>query len=257
MTSVIWDSIINEAEYIIGREPLVSSFLQAHVLGVRGLDACLASILSERLSDTHITRDACYDLIVGSLEDNPDVMFMIERDLQASVDRDPACNSFLDAVFFSKGFVALTTYRISRIELLKGHIRTSLLLKTRNSEVFGVDVHPSSRIGSGVMIDHATGVVIGETAVLGNDSSLLHGVTLGGTGKVKGDRHPKIGEGVMIGAGASVLGNIKVGDCARVGAGSVVLNDVAKYTTVAGVPARVVGVVNKTETPSEDMDQRV
>jgi serine O-acetyltransferase len=177
----------------------------------------------------------------------------MREDILATHERDPACKSQLDPVLFFKGFLALQTYRVAHWLMSHDRRGMALYLQIRASEVFGADIHPSARIGHGIMIDHATGVVIGETAVVGNDVSMLHGVTLGGSGKEGGDRHPKIGNGVLISVGAKVLGNIRVGDCAKIGGGSVVLTDVPAYSTAVGVPAKVVGKVSTPE-PSREMD---
>jgi serine O-acetyltransferase len=175
-------------------------------------------------------------------------------DAIAVFERDPACHGYLQPLLFFKGYLALQAYRVGHWLWSSGHKDLSYFVQMRTSEVFGVDIHPGARLGHGIMIDHAHSIVIGETAVVGDNVSMLHAVTLGGTGKSDGDRHPKIGNGVMIGAGAAVLGNISIGDCSRVAAGSVVLQDVPPCTTVAGVPARIVGAAG-CDQPSKMMDQ--
>ena len=174
----------------------------------------------------------------------------------ATFDRDPACHRYLQPLLFFKGFQAVQAYRLGHWLWLNGHKNLAYQVQMRVSEVFGVDIHPAARIGRGIMIDHAHSIVIGETAVVGDNVSMLHSVTLGGTGKEDGDRHPKIGDGVLIGAGAKVLGNIRIGSCSRIAAGSVVLEDVPACKTVAGVPARIVGEAGCAQ-PAIEMDHRV
>ena len=176
-----------------------------------------------------------------------------EADLRAVYERDPACHRLMQPMLFFKGYQALQAYRIGHWLWENGRRDMAYFVQMRCSEVFGVDIHPAARIGTGVMIDHAHSIVIGETAVVGNDVSMLHSVTLGGTGKQRGDRHPKIRRGVMIGAGAKILGNIKVGHCSKVAAGSVVLKDVPENCTVAGVPAVPVG--SRCAEPARRMEQ--
>ena len=175
-------------------------------------------------------------------------------DIVAVYQRDPACNTYLQPLLFFKGFQALQAYRVAHWLWKKGRKDMAYFLQMRCSEVFGIDIHPGARIGKGIMIDHAHSIVIGETAVVGDNVSMLHSVTLGGTGKDDEIRHPNIGDGVLLGAGAKVLGNISVGSCSRVAAGSVVLQNVPEKTTVAGVPAKVVGAAGCTN-PSISMDQ--
>ncbi len=180
----------------------------------------------------------------------------VRADLSAVFQRDPACHSYLQAFLFFKGFHALQSYRVAHYLWLQGRKTMALFVQNRMSDLFAVDIHPAARLGRGIMIDHATGVVIGETAVVGDDVSMLHGVTLGGTGKQNEDRHPKVGRGVLLSTGAKVLGNIEIGEYSRVGAGSVVLKPVPPHTTVAGVPARVIGKAGSPR-PSQDMDHNL
>jgi serine O-acetyltransferase len=177
-------------------------------------------------------------------------------DLIAVRERDPACKRYVEPLLYFKGFLALQAYRISNYLYKNNHKDLAYFFQMRSSEVFSVDIHPGAKLGKGIMIDHAHSIVIGETAIVGNDVSMLHSVTLGGTGKEQGDRHPKIGEGVLIGAGASVLGNITVGRCSRIASGSVVLNDVPDCKTVAGVPAKIVGEAGCGQ-PSTFMDHKL
>jgi serine O-acetyltransferase len=188
------------------------------------------------------------------VESHPEFGAMFRVDLAAVYDRDPACNRLIDPLLYFKGFHALETQRFGHALWHLGRKDFALYLQSQSSRVFSVDIHPAARIGRGIMFDHGTGIVIGETAEIGDNTSLLHNVTLGGSGKETGDRHPKVGRGVMIGAGSKILGNIVVGDCARIAAGSVVLKDVPPRTTVAGVPARVVGEAGCSQ-PSRVMDQ--
>jgi serine O-acetyltransferase len=176
--------------------------------------------------------------------------------LSATLERDPACHRAIDPLLFFKGYQAIQTHRFAHALFKAGRRDFALYLQSRSSQVFQVDINPAARIGKGIMLDHGTGLVIGETAVVGDNVSMLQGVTLGGTGKAEEDRHPKIGNGVLIGAGAKVIGNIKVGDCARIGAGSVVVKEVPAHTTVAGVPAKVIGAAGAAQ-PASAMDQMV
>jgi serine O-acetyltransferase len=175
-------------------------------------------------------------------------------DIVAVYERDPACHRFLQPLLYFKGFQAVQAYRVGHWFWLQGRKDLAYFVQMRVSEVFGIDIHPAARIGKGIMIDHAHSIVVGETAVVGDNVSMLHSVTLGGTGKEEEDRHPKIGDGVLIGAGAKVLGNIQVGRCSRIAAGSVVLENVPPCKTVAGVPARIVGEAG-CDQPSGSMDQ--
>ena len=193
-------------------------------------------------------------LLTGVFEANPGIVHAASRDLLAMFERDPACFSLLEPLLFFKGFLALTTYRVSHQLWKEGRRWLALYFQSVASEAFAVDIHPAARIGCGILLDHATSFVVGETAIIEDDVSILHEVTLGGTGKDTGDRHPIIRSGVLIGAGAKILGRVEIGTGAKVGAGSVVLNDVAPHNTVAGVPAVVVGVSIE-ENPAIEMNQ--
>lgn len=210
------------------------------MLSHQRLEDALSYILASKLESSAVTALSLRELIDESLRGDRAIGAAVREDLRAVLSRDPACRSYLVPLLYFKGFHALQAYRSAHYFWTHDRSTLALYLQSRISEVFAVDIHPGARIGKGIMFDHATSVVIGETAVVEDDFSMLHEVTLGGTGKVGGDRHPKIGRGVMIGAGAKVLGNIHVGEGARVGAGSVVLQDVPAYTTVAGIPARPV-----------------
>jgi serine O-acetyltransferase len=189
----------------------------------------------------------------SAYQSDPKLSESARADLVAVYDRDPACEKLIQPVLYFKGFLALQTYRIGHWLWEEGRKDLAWFVQMRISETFGVDIHPNARIGRGIMIDHAHSIVIGETAVVGDNVSMLHSVTLGGTGKEGHDRHPKVGDGVLIGAGAKVLGNIKIGNCSRIAAGSVVLHEVPPQTTVAGVPAKIVGEAGCNQ-PSSVMD---
>ena len=196
-----------------------------------------------------------YELYLHALGKEPSIGEAVRADITAYYERDPACDQYCLPLLYFKGYHAIQAHRINHCLWKEGRKTLAYFLQNRASEVFGVDIHPAARFGQGIMIDHGTGVVIGETAVLGNDISIFHGVTLGGSGKEGGDRHPKIGDGVMIGANASILGNIRIGTNAKIGAGSVVVADVPSSITVVGVPAKPVG--RSVKAPSADMDQNI
>lgn len=250
----IWQQIRAEAEEITRREPALASFVLANVLNHARLEDAICHRLAQRLGHDDVNADLIRQTFDRVLNEAPAIGEAFRADLAAIADRDPACKRQIEPLLYYKGFHALETHRFAHWLFDHGERDFALYLQSQSSRVFNVDIHPAARIGRGIMLDHATGIVIGETAAVGDMSSLLHGVTLGGSGKEDGDRHPKVGRCVLIGAGAKILGNITVGDCARVAAGSVVLKDVPPKTTVAGVPARVVGVAGCTE-PGRTMNQ--
>jgi len=252
----MWESIRAETTRAAQREPALASFLHTSVLNHAGLEAALSFILASKLGGPNVSALTLRDLIDGAFAADPAISAAIRADLAAVVDRDPACPGFTEPLLYFKGFHALQCHRVAHHLWTTGHEPLALFLQSRVSQVFAVDIHPAARIGKGIMFDHATSIVIGETAVVDDDVSMLHEVTLGGTGKETGDRHPKIRRGVMIGAGAKILGNIVVGEGAKVGAGSVVLDDVPPHSTVAGVPARPVGRPT-VDLPALSMDQRL
>ncbi|KJV25192.1 serine acetyltransferase [Aquitalea magnusonii] len=252
----LWSSIRQEAELAVFDEPLLASFLHMTVLRHCTLEGVLSFHLSSKLASPVMDARALLELFREAYSADRGIIDAARSDITACFERDPACDNYSTPLLYFKGFHAIQSQRITHWLWLKGRKTLAYFLQNRISEVLGVDIHPAAKIGHGVMLDHGTGVVVGETAVIGNNVSILHGVTLGGSGKECGDRHPKIGDGVMLGAGASVLGNIRVGECAKVGAGSVVLDDVPVHTTVAGVPAKVVAQLYP-GTPALDMDQRV
>jgi serine O-acetyltransferase len=224
------------------------------VLNHARLEDAICHRIAQRLHHEDVNADLIRHAFFQVLEDNDDLPGIFRADLAAVADRDPACTRIIEPLLYFKGFHALQTQRFSHRLWKTGNRDFALYLQSQASRVFGVDIHPAAKIGSGIMLDHATGIVIGETAEVGDMSSLLHGVTLGGSGKEGGDRHPKVGRHVMIGAGAKILGNIEIGHCARVAAGSVVLKDVPPNTTVAGVPAKVVGKAGCPD-PARSMNQ--
>ena len=248
-----WEQIQAEARQVAEREPVLVSFLFAAVLRHPTLEAGLGVILANKLQTPELPAMLLRDLMGDALADDMSIRASIRADLLAARTRDPAARGYALPFLYYKGFHALQTYRVAHWLWEQGRYALAAHLQNRISEVFGVDVHPAARIGSGVIIDHGTSVVIGETAVVEDNVSLLHEVTLGGTGKEMGDRHPKVRRGVLIGAGAKILGNIEVGIGAKVAAGSVVLRDVPPHTTVAGIPARVVGRCTVAE-PALEMD---
>jgi serine O-acetyltransferase len=249
----IWDQVRREAEETSTREPVLASLIYATILSEPTFEDAVCHRLAQRLEHS-VDAGLLHKTFHGVLAEEPTLGDAFRADLMAVSKRDPACRRLIDPLLYFKGYHALETFRFAHALWNAGRYDFALYLQSLSSRILQVDVHPAARIGKGVMFDHATGIVIGETAVIGDNCSMLHGVTLGGTGNEKGDRHPKIGRGVMIGAGAKILGNITVGDCARVAAGSVVLNDVPPRRTVAGVPAREIGFAG-CEEPALTMDQ--
>ena len=252
----IWGRLRQEAVEIVNTEPLLAGFLHDAVLQHPSPESSLAFLLSEKLASHYLASVTLSTIITETLSASDEIPDAVRRDLYAVLDRDPAARSLAVPFLYFKGFQALQSYRVAHWLWNQGRKSLALCLQSRISEVFAVDIHPAARIGKGILIDHGTGVVIGETAVIGDDVSILHSVTLGGTGKETGDRHPKIGNGVLIGAGAKILGNISIGDGSKIAAGSVVLSSVPPHSTVAGIPAKVVGRP-RTEQPALQMDQIV
>ncbi|PZU85197.1 MAG: serine O-acetyltransferase [Shinella sp.] len=250
----IWDSLKAEARSAAEHDPLLATFFYSTILNHRSLEDCVIYRICERLDHPDLQAILLRQAFDEMLREWPEWGQIVRVDIQAVYDRDPACTRFMEPVLYFKGFHAIQTHRLAHWMWNRGRRDFSLYLQSRSSSVFQTDINPAARIGKGIFLDHATGLVVGETARIGDNVSILHGVTLGGTGKEGADRHPKIGDGVMIGAGAKVLGNIEVGCCSRVAAGSVVLKPVPKGSTVAGVPARVVGEAGCPE-PARSMDQ--
>ncbi len=250
----VWSRICEEAEEAVRSEPLLGSLIHSGLLHHPSLERALAFRFSLKLASGEMSEQILREIADDAYASDPALAAAARADLMAVYERDPACHRFLQPILFFKGYQAVQAYRIGHWLWRKGRRDMAYFVQMRVSEAFGVDIHPNARIGKGIMIDHAHSIVIGETAVVGDNVSMLHSVTLGGTGKEDGDRHPKIEDGVLIGAGAKVLGNIRVGHCSRIAAGSVVLQDVPHNTTVAGVPARVVGVAG-CDQPALTMDQ--
>ncbi len=252
----IWQSVCSEAEGVLLSEPALGSFVFATILGQDTLEEAIIHRLAQRLNHTDLDAGLISKTFRRVLTEHPEVGLALRADLTAVVDRDPACSRYIEPMLYFKGFHALATYRFAHQLWMRGRKDFALYLQSQSSKLFSTDIHPAARFGRGIMLDHATGFVVGETAVVGDNCSFLHGVTLGGSGKEGGDRHPKIGHSVLIGAGAKVLGNIEVGCCSRIAAGSVVLKDVPREVTVAGVPARIVGPAGCNE-PASSMDQQL
>ena len=248
-----WRRLRFAARAAASDEPALASYIDAAILSHDTICQALSFHLAEKLAGPEIGAQQIRHVIAHCYDHEPGLVEAAERDMQAVLERDPACRGMLQPFLFFKGFLALQTQRVANRLWREGRETLAFHLQSRASERFGVDIHPAVKMGSGVMLDHATNITIGETAEVGDGCSILQGVTLGGTGKEVGDRHPKIGRGVLVSVGAKVLGNIHVGDEAKIAAGSVVLKDVAARTTVAGVPARVVGGEGKA--PARNMDQ--
>jgi serine O-acetyltransferase len=250
----VWARIRREAEEIARREPELATFIYSTILHHDTLEAAVVHRVADRLDSPEVSAELIRQAYADALEHEPAIGAAFRADIVATVDRDPATTRLIEPVLYYKGFHAIQAHRLAHWLLAKGRKDFALYLQSRVSAVFQCDINPAARIGRGIFLDHATGLVVGETAVVDDDVSILHDVTLGGTGKEHEDRHPKIRRGVMIGAGAKILGNIEVGHCARIAAGSVVVKPVPNNVTVAGVPAKVVGEAGCPE-PSRAMDQ--
>jgi serine O-acetyltransferase len=250
----VWSRIRDEADAVTRREPELATFIFENILHHDTLEAAVIHRVSERLGNADVSGDLIRQAYGDALDDQPALGEIFRADIVAVVDRDPATLRFLEPVLYYKGFHAIQTHRLAHWLLGKGRKDFAMYLQSRSSAVFQCDINPAAKIGRGIFLDHATGLVVGETAEIEDDVSILHDVTLGGTGKEHEDRHPKIRRGVMIGAGAKILGNIEVGHCSRIAAGSVVIKPVPNNVTVAGIPARVVGAAGCPE-PSRAMDQ--
>lgn len=251
-----WQRIREEAKVMTQEEPMLASFFYSTILNHDTLQASLSFQLANRLDSATMPAILVREIIEEALAADPNILECVEADIVAVQERDPAVQLFSTPLLYLKGFHAIQGYRVAHWLWHQDRKALARYIQSQIAVVFGVDVHPAAQIGKGIMFDHATGIVVGETAVIENDVSILQSVTLGGTGKDGGDRHPKIREGVMIGAGAKVLGNIEVGKGAKVGAGSVVLKPVPAHTTVTGVPAKIVGTPS-CDKPSLDMSQNL
>ena len=252
-TPPVWAALRNEAAHVALTEPTLASLLNAVVLKHDKLASALSYQLARKLGDQELRAMSAREIADEAYASDPRIIEMVEADLRAVFERDPACKGYVQPFLFFKGFLALQTQRVAHWLWGEGRETLALYLQSRMSELFQVDIHPATRIGRGVFVDHGTGIVIGETAVIGDDVSMLQGVTLGGTGAERGDRHPKIGKGVLLGAGAKVLGNIQIGDYAKIASGSVVLKPVPAGCTAAGVPARLVNCPT-CDAPAKSMD---
>ena len=252
----IWSIILEEIRLEQDHEPLLSEFFQARIVGRSCLEDALAFGLSQRLANGALAFDRLREIFDAAYADDPALAQAACRDLHAVRERDPATERLSDALLYFKGFHALQGHRVAHWLWRQDRQSIALFLQSQVSVLFGVDIHPAATLGHGILFDHATSIVVGETAVIDDDVSILHEVTLGGTGKAVGQRHPKIRRGVLIGAGAKLLGDIEVGEFAKIGAGSVVLNDVPNRTTVAGIPAVAIGKTDGS-LPALEMDHRL
>ena len=250
----VWEAIRKEAEAVVAKEPMMSSFIYNTILNQSSLEDAVTYRIGERLHNRDFSADLVRQSFQQMREDWPEWSEILRFDIAAVYDRDPACSRFIDPILYFKGFHAIQTHRLAHWNLNHGNKDIALYLQSRSSQVFQTDINPAAKFGRGIFLDHATGLVVGETAVVGDDVSILHSVTLGGTGKEMEDRHPKIGNGVLLGAGAKVLGNITVGNCSRIAAGSLVIKNVPEKVTVAGIPGKVVNVAGCSE-PSRTMNQ--
>ncbi|HTO40171.1 MAG TPA: serine O-acetyltransferase [Rhizomicrobium sp.] len=252
----IWSALRLEAEQMAESEPAMSSLVHGTVLKHDRLESSLAYLLAKKIGGEDLSPMLTREIFEDAINADPGISAAVRADLSAVYERDPACHSYVEAFLFYKGFLAIQSYRVAHWLWHQKRYPLARFVQSRVSELFDVDIHPAAILGRGIMIDHATGVVIGETAVVEDDVSMLHGVTLGGTGKEQGDRHPKIRRGVLISVGAKILGNIEVGEYSRVGAGSVVLKDVPPGCTAVGVPARLTGCAGA-KNPSQEMNQLI
>ena len=252
----VWSTIRDEAEQLAADEPLMASMVHAVVLNHRSLEDALSYRIADKMSSPEMPALLVREICDMAYADHPQIGIAARADIIAVHDRDPFCDRMVQPLMFFKGYLGIQAYRVAHWLWTTGRRDMAMFFQMRTSELFSMDINPAARIGQGIMIDHAHAIVIGETAVVGDDVSMLHSVTLGGTGKEGGDRHPKIGDGVLIGAGAKVLGNIRIGECSRVAAGSVVLKDVPPCKTVAGIPAKIVGEAG-CDRPSYSMNQLV
>jgi len=254
-TNSLWGRILAEASAASDEEPALASYLAASILRHQSLAKSISFILANKLGNHTLTPVELLHVFNDVLADDDSIIDAIQADLQAVWDRDPACERYIQVMLFFKGFQAVQAYRIAHVLWKRGRRPLALALQSRISDVFHVDIHPAARIGRGVLLDHATGVVIGETAIVGDNVSILHHVTLGGSGTGKGARHPRIGHGVLLGAGVCVLGPVRIGDGSKVGAGSVVVSNIPHHGVAVGIPAKVVRVGAPSDDPMQSMDQ--
>ncbi|MFZ1960737.1 MAG: serine O-acetyltransferase [Methylovirgula sp.] len=250
----LWERLRAEANDVLSREPILAPLILTAVVNRHSFEEAVIHRIASRLANTTVAADLIADSFLAALRADPGIGKAFRADIAAVVDRDPACTRLIEPLLYFKGFQAIQTHRLAHFLWNDNQQDLALYLQSRSSDLFQTDIHPAARFGRGIFLDHATGLVVGATSVVEDDVSILQNVTLGGTGKESGDRHPKVRHGVMIGAGAKILGNIEVGHCSRVAAGSVVLNPVPPNSTVAGVPAKVVGSAGCPE-PARDMNQ--
>lgn len=255
-TDKFWQQLRQEALAVVQHEPLLASYVHTCILTHHNFHAALSFILSNKMSDSVMPALVIREVFEEAYEFDQQIVAAAIDDIKAVFERDPAVTSYLTVLIHFKGFQSIQVHRLAHQLWQNKRFDLALFIQSRNSEVFGVDIHPAAKLGRGVMFDHATGIVIGETAEVEDKVSIMQSVTLGGTGNESGDRHPKIRQGVMIGSGAKILGNIEIGRGAKVGAGSVVLNDVPAHVTVVGVPAKIVGKPSCPQ-PCETMNQNV
>lgn len=253
--SKLWQDILQEAAQASSAEPALASFYFASILNHDSLAAALAFNLALRLDTATVPAAVICELCEQALAADKHISEAIEADILAYFERDPACDSYSRPLLYFKGYQAIQAQRVAHWLWHQGRRSLALYIQNLCSRVFDVDIHPAAQIGYGVMLDHATGLVIGETARVGNNVSLLHGVTLGGSGCQSCQRHPQVNDGVLVAAGARLFGAITIGEGSKIAAGSVVLADVAAHTTVAGVPARAIGRP-QVEQPALDMNQQ-
>nr|WP_215763136.1 serine O-acetyltransferase [Acetobacter sp. P1H12_c] len=249
---LLWQEMVEQA--CVCHDPLVRGLLATGIRSHADFASALAALLGRKLGDRSVAADALAELVKESFDAQPEIVCAAAADMVAIRERDPACPDYVTPFLFFKGFHAVQSYRVAHWLWRAGRRHLALHLQSRGSELFGVDIHPAARLGRRILFDHGTGIVVGETSIIEDDVSILQEVTLGGTGKHSGDRHPKVRRGVLIGAGAKVLGNIEVGEGAKIGAGSIVLESVPPFTTVVGNPARKVGT-RHSGMPALSMDQ--
>jgi serine O-acetyltransferase len=250
----LWDHIRAEAEMVAEHEPLLTTLVLTSILNCASFEDAIGRRIASRLGNSSVSADLIADTFARAVQSDPGMAHALRADILAVVERDPAASRVVEPFLYFKGFHAIESHRLAHFLWKKGQTDLALYLQSRSSDVFQTDIHPAVSFGRGIFLDHATGFVAGATAVIDDDVSILQNVTLGGTGKNMGDRHPKVRSGVMIGAGAKILGNIEIGRCSRIAAGSVVLQSVPPKSTVAGVPARVVGAAGCAD-PARDMNQ--
>jgi serine O-acetyltransferase len=252
----VWTRVRDEAEAITRTDPSLGSFIYSNILSHDSFESALIHRLAQRLGNADLGADVVIKAFQDALDVEPDIGHAARADMVATFDRDPACHRYIDPLLYFKGYQALQTHRMAHRMWHMGRKDFAYYLQSRSSMISSLDIHPAANIGRGIMIDHGHDIVIGETCVIEDNVSIMQGVTLGGTGKESGDRHPKVRRGVLIGAGAKVLGNIEIGNCSRIAACSVVLHDVPPNRTVAGVPAKIVGYAG-CEEPARAMDHNV